>query len=198
MENQEAVKFLSGYLSATARQRVEKMIRGKKIQVTEVEVKNESQAFGEQMSIIMLWSSVGAIFLKIHFNFNVASMLASGGLEKPIEEVNRDIALDFMKECSNGVGGFVRSSFESNQLLMGMSLPFLAEGKDEVIFRKIRDSRAHCTAWHMQVEGAGEFYFTSEVCLLDPSNVSKIRPQLEEALAKGEESDNSGEVEFLF
>ena len=145
----------------------------------------------------MLWSSVGAIFVKIHFDLEVAKKLAAGGLEKSPDEVSREMALDFLKECSNGIGGFVRSSFESNQMLMGLSLPFLAEGKDELIFRKIRDPRAMAYDWEITLEDKSSFNLSLEFCILEPNNIISKIDKLE-ALMVDSNSASDGEVDFLF
>jgi hypothetical protein len=192
-------EFLSNFFATTARQRIGKMIRGMKLVAEPLENLKEDEVLGENISIIMLWSSIGAIFLKIHFTLDVAKKLAAGGLEKSPEEVSREMALDFMKECSNGVGGFVRSLFESNEMLMGMSLPFLAEGKDELIFRKIRDPRSSAYNWAIVLEDGSRFNLTFEICLLDPKSLLSKIDKLEEAMIEGDKEDTSeGEVEFLF
>ncbi len=195
----DTIKFANSFFATMAKQRIEKMIRGKKISLDPLELKNAGDVLGEHISIIMLWSPVGAMFLKIHFDLNAAKQMAAGGLERSLEDVSKEMAFDFMKECSNGVGGFVRSLFEKNQLLMGMSLPFLADGRDEVIFRKIRDPRSVASNWDLKLDGGGSFRYTAEVCLLEPKSIEKIRPQLEAAMSEGDKAESKeGEVEFLF
>ena len=191
-------EFLSCFFATMARQRIERMIRGQKLTLEAKTNYSDLEIFGDYISIIMLWSSLGAVFLKIHFSQPAATELAAGGLEKNKDDVSREMALDFMKECGNGVGGFVRSLLESMNVPMGMSLPFLADGKDEATFRKIRDNRSICSASKLNFEGGGGVIFTSEVCILEPKLLDRIRPILEKAMEDGEKPEDGGEVDFLF
>jgi hypothetical protein len=162
-----------------------------------VKVELPEVIYGQHLSMIMLWSSAGSIFLKIHFGLDVAKILASDGLETKSENISREIALDFMKECCNGIGGFVRNLFVKDQ--MGMSLPFLAEGGDELIFRKIRDPRSTISIWQYQLESGEKFIISLEMCLLDPKAIEGVRPLLEKALLEGESGVSSdGDVDFSF
>jgi hypothetical protein len=82
---------------------------------------------------------------------------------------------------------------------MGMSLPFLAEGKDELIFRKIRDPRSMGYEWKILMEDGDSFKLTLEICILETTNILTKIDKLEASMIDGDiEDDSDGEVEFLF
>lgn len=200
MKNSTNIKeFLNTFFATISRQRLEKMLRGKKITLEEVKVESSEKVYGKYLSMIMLWSSVGSINLKLHFDLEMAKLLASDGLETKKENITQDIALDFMKECCNGVGGFVRSLFEKDKMQMGMSLPFLAEGCDELIFRKIRDPRSTVSIWKLALESGETFILSLEICLLDPKSIESLRTTFENAIIDGDSGLTSeGDVDFSF
>ena len=200
MDNNDfIIKFLNNFLATVARQRIERMIRGKKITIEPYRLQSENEIFGEYLSIIMLSSSAGAMYLKIHFNLDVAKVLAAGALEKNINEISQESALDFMKECSNGVCGFVRSLYESHQIIMGMSLPFITEGIDEVFFRKNRDSKIVANNWLLRLNSGESVIFSSEICFVKTQAIFDRMEKFEEALIESENDTSSdGDVEFLF
>lgn len=155
--------------------------------------------YNEQISIIMLWGMLGAINLKTHFNLEIAKGLTALGQNTPVAEVSEKMAQEFMKEFSNNQAGFLKGTLENHKVMMGMSLPFIADGKDEVIFRKIRDPRAQVDVWKIKVDKF-VITFTAEICLLDSKSIQAVHSQLEQEIKNNMQPQNledDGEINFL-
>jgi hypothetical protein len=191
-------EFMSSSFAIISRQRIEKMIRGKKLMLEPLKIDSMATVYGQHIGFIILWSSFGTISLKIHFNLDVAKILTSGGMITAIENISRDLALDFMKECCNGIGGFLRSFFEENHMLMGISLPFLVDGSDELVFYKMRNPNAVLSNWQLRLESGEVLVLSFEFFLQNTSDFELIRPILKKTMEQGEREINSdGDVDFF-
>ncbi len=104
----------------------------------------------------------------------------------PLAEIEPKLARNFINELSNVQAGYLRGFLEKISIFIHTSLPFLADGNDEVVFRTIRDLRVDFGIAKISVEGL-ELTFTSEVCLLEPDLV----------LPKSEEFENETRANFL-
>lgn len=193
----DTLQFLSYYIKEASRIQLEKYLRDVKISLVEHKVEKQEYAFGDEMSIIMLWSGLGSMVFKVHFALPICLDWASHGLKRDKANISNSTARDFMKEYNNVMGGFIRGTFERYQILVGMSLPFLAPGDHEVVFNKIRDPRALCSSWKLS-DGQHEVICSSEICLLEPDMVKQIRGDLEKYLVESAKvAEDAGEISFL-
>lgn len=143
--------------------------------------------YGDKMCIIMLWGMIGSFVLKIHFDTNTAIALTAEALQKGANEIDVDMACDYMKEFCNVQASYIKGFFEKQKLLFGMSLPFTADGHDEIVFRKIRDPRAQYSVWRLS-DGQHNVVLTSEICLLEKQPIRDIEQILNKDIS--EESDD--------
>ncbi|PWU18035.1 MAG: hypothetical protein C5B49_07820 [Bdellovibrio sp.] len=164
------------------------------------DAKLQGPVFAEEMSIILLWGSVGSIILKSHFNLKFAKRKAGQNLQIPEAKVDERTALDFMGEFMNLQGGAVRSAFGGTEFSMGMSLPFLALGSDEAIFRKIRDPRSQFQTWRCHEGNSDdELICTSEIYIHDFVVMESMSRKVEAETKKLTSSNygDSNNVEFF-
>jgi CheY-specific phosphatase CheX len=135
------------------------------------DLKEQNQSsYGTDMSIVMFWGTLGLMTLKIHFNIEDAIRLMSKIQKLPLAEIDPKLARNFINELSNVQAGYLKGFLEKTSIFTHTSLPFLADGNDEVIFREIRDLRVDFDITKISVEGM-ILTFTSEVCLLEPDLV---------------------------
>ncbi|MEO5971579.1 MAG: hypothetical protein ABIQ95_16765 [Bdellovibrionia bacterium] len=159
---------------------------------------NKSTHYSDRISIILLWSNIGAITLKIHFKIETAKKLAGKIFNLPATQIADEAAMDFMRELNNIVGGGIRGDFEKNKILVGMSLPFVAQGMDEAVFKKIRDPRTTCNVQKLS-NGEDEVTVSTEIYLEDAEAVERVRETLQKDLDARDNSDtdNLGDVDFF-
>ncbi len=197
--SQSTSEFLENYVIQTVKNALKKYGNDGSFEIHPFDVPpGSSESFAEHMSIILLWSEIGSMTLKTHFSLLTSQRLTARVLGRPVDQISERSAMDFMREFNNMVGGRLRGDFEKNQILIGMSLPFLTRGEDEVVFRNIRDPRSKCRVWKLK-SPENELYFSTEVCLVDGKPIDAARSQLEAELQKKDQDapDGAGEVDFF-
>lgn len=186
------VEILQNYISVSSLGRMKKYTHNNAFRIdVDKNEERKDQYFGEHMSIIMLWGMIGSIVLKVHFDMKTAMKLAAEAFGRNQSEITVEFACDFMKEFCNLEASNIKGFFEKHKLMFGMSLPFLADGHDEIIFKKIRDPRANYSFWRL-TSGTQQLILTSEICLLEKAPIRDIRAAL-----TGGASEDSDEVQFL-
>jgi CheY-specific phosphatase CheX len=156
-------------------------------------------SYDTEMSIIMLWGLMGMITLKVHFNIEKAMRLAAVVLEIPLSDASPKVARAVMSELSNIHAGYLKGFLEKCTISASMSLPFLADGNDESIFRKIRDPRSEVDLCRVIISGI-EFSFTSEICLLNPSAITDQAAEIEKEIASNllfQDLNETGNINYL-
>jgi len=101
----------------------------------------------DKMSLMILWGEPGILTVKTHFDVATARFLVENHPYMPKGDVTDEKCEDFMREFSNHQCGTVRSLLQRHGINFSMSLPFLALGGDEAVFKKVRDPRAYVCAW---------------------------------------------------
>ncbi len=129
--HQNLEKSISGMLSEFFTKQVpsEKLI----IQA----VPKKDLAFFEHMVIMLLTNAQIRMFLKIHFHLDIAKRLASARQNKKWSEVPDKVALDFMKELCNVLGGRLKRKIAHLNLELGQSIPLDLEGFCEIFFEDV-------------------------------------------------------------
>jgi len=192
----ETISFLHNFVRDCSMKQLEKYSRDLKISIKECTLETTLDSYADEISLILLWSGIGSITFKVHFSLPVCMKWASHGLKKDKNSISTSTAQDFMREFCNVMGGFLRGCFEKHNILIGMSLPFLAPGHDEAIFRKLRDPRSQSSLWKLS-DGEVEVICSTDICLLEPDLVKAIRPELEKQLSEAASNNDSGEVNFI-
>ncbi len=154
--------------------------------------------YASEIGMIMIWGSLGAVTLKVHFDIDVAIRYTAQSLGHAVDQVTEKTAREFVREMGNLIAGYLRGFFGKNKVVLGMSLPFLAKGEDESIFRKIRDPRAHFNRWILK-SPLGDLNCTAEVLFLEVETIAILNPiiktEIEVFRSKTEPDD--GDVEFI-
>ena len=178
---------------------LQRYIRRTNLELVENIVQKDEEAYNSEMSIIMLWGEIGSITLKVHFSLDIASALSSKTSNVSIEKIESQLAKEFIKEFSNHQGGYLKGFFEKSNFVMGMSLPFLARGVDEIIFRKIRDPRASFDVFKINIDDL-QLFLTSEICLIDSSAIEKSISSFEVEIEKcslPQKIEDDGVIDFF-
>ena len=94
---------------------------------------SESQ---ERMLLILVSGKALRITFKVHFNIKSTKKMASPIYGKSPEKIEIRQAKDFIKEFCNLSAGYIKKIFEDQSLDVGISLPLVIRGFDEVFFER--------------------------------------------------------------
>jgi CheY-specific phosphatase CheX len=96
----------------------------------------EKDVYDHWMALILLSGKALRIILKVHFNIKSTKKMASPiyGISPDKLEVRQ--AKDFIKEFCNLSAGYLKKIFEDQSVDVGISLPLVIRGFDEVFFEK--------------------------------------------------------------
>ncbi|SME98162.1 hypothetical protein [Pseudobacteriovorax antillogorgiicola] len=153
-----------------------------------------SSIFGHWMTLIIISGKKLKICLKTHFNtaegFYLLEQSTIGRKKRSEADLLR--SFDFMKELSNEVAGRIKSSLGSENSAIGLSLPLLTRGFDEVLFidRIIKANKGEERAretWSINCNGHLVTY-TAEVQVLEWDVFNDLQTPQE---------DSAGNTEFL-
>ena len=155
---------LRDIIRGAATNRLDSCTRSKlKLEVTEVENPDDF-VYAYWMSFILLSGKDLQITVKAHFFSDEARHLAAVGLKKQPEQITQPNIQDFMREYCNLVAGEVKASLWASNVTIGLSLPLITRGFDEVIFSDQMDARQFSDWWRIGWESGGfTMSFVAEV-----------------------------------
>jgi CheY-specific phosphatase CheX len=102
-----------------------------------VAIPKKDLAFSEHMVIMLLSNAQIRMFLKIHFHIDEAKRLAAVRQHKTWNDLSDKVAIDFMKELCNVLGGRLKRKIAHLQLELGQSIPLDLEGFCEIFFEDV-------------------------------------------------------------
>jgi CheY-specific phosphatase CheX len=88
------------------------------------------------MALILVSGKALRITFKVHFNIKSTKKMASPIYGKSPEKIEIRQAKDFIKEFCNLAAGYIKKIFEDQSLDVGISLPLVIRGFDEVFFER--------------------------------------------------------------
>ncbi|NRA64922.1 MAG: hypothetical protein HRU19_10600 [Pseudobacteriovorax sp.] len=150
--------------------------------------------FAHWMTLIMVSGKKIKLCLKTHFNTADSFYLREQNNRKRKKKTEVDLlkSFDFMKELSNESAGRIKTCLGSENSAMGLSLPLVTRGFDEVLFidRIIKtnhgDERSR-EAWRLKV-GDHIITYTAEIQIMDWDVLNDLRDPNKES---------TGNLEFL-
>lgn len=135
------------------------------VNLTMGEVENPDDfAYGYWMSFILLSGNDLQLIFKVHFYSDEARHLTAKGLKREPGEITYPDIKDFMKEFCNLVAGEIKAGLSAAKVMVGLSLPLVTRGFDEVIFSDSVDSRQFSDWWRLSwASGVLTLSFVAEV-----------------------------------
>lgn len=135
MHSDQIHKNLENSITGMLSEFFQKQVPSEKLSITAVPKKD--LAFSEHMVIMLLSNAQVRMFLKIHFHMDEAKRLAAVRQHKKWDEVTDKVALDFMKELCNVLGGRLKRKISHLELELGQSIPLDLEGFCEIFFEDV-------------------------------------------------------------
>ena len=141
--------------------------------------------FGHWMSLILVSGRSLRITFKAHFMTEAAKFFAARPFQLKQDEVSQSRAIDFYREYVNLTAGNIKQVLAENKIQVGVSLPALARGFDDVFFP--RRPGMQTRSWRFSCDAA-EFFCSSHVELFEPIVIKKN---------PGNEVQDKGNVEYI-
>lgn len=141
--------------------------------------------YAHWMALILVSGESLRITFKSHFDTRTAKFFAARTYEQAPDKISDDRALDFFREFCNMTAGHLKLIFAENEVRVGVSLPALARGFDEIYY--VRPANSATAGWALKC---------GDERVLCSTHVERFREfQLENVdLANGL---TSGKVDFL-
>ncbi|HYX35263.1 MAG: hypothetical protein M3Q07_22405 [Pseudobdellovibrionaceae bacterium] len=166
----------------------QKQVPSEKLSINAIPKKD--LAFSEHMVIMLLSNAQIRMFLKIHFHIDQAKRLAAVRQHKKWDDVPDKVAIDFMKELCNVLGGRLKRKIAHLQLELGQSIPLDLEGFCEIFFEDVNWSSQtlvfRVSNPQLQVMVSAQYEITGQEARQKLTTLSEAD--------KGEEEDD---IEFL-
>jgi CheY-specific phosphatase CheX len=142
---------------------------------------------GNWMAIILVSGKDLRITFKVHFNIKDVKKILEASFAKPYNEIEDDLATDFVKEFCNLTAGYIKQIFEKYELKSGISLPIVTRGFDD-IFYKPTNSDEVADLWKLDVAGVS-LLCTPHFNIFNSDNIPTFN--LDDSF------DDEGDIEFL-
>ena len=149
---------------------------------------------GHWMALILLAGSGMRLTLKAFFEAATCRRVLSQVLRKPDSDIEYRLVADFMREFCNRTGGHIKRQLESTDNPIGLSLPLVTRGFDEV-FNVTRASGVDniIKNWSLGTQYGG-LTFVAEIVLTSPQALDHFTWSPPENQSTW---DGSDELEFL-
>jgi hypothetical protein len=154
------------------------------------------QVLGNWMSIILVTGDALRVTLKLHFSLRDAKGLSLEvyGAKDP-SEISDTQAIDFIKELSNLLAGYLIQAFEAIKIPMGISLPLCTRGFYEVFadYSETEQPLIRCSdIWRLVFES-----FSIDSTVMIEISDSAALCELADYEPGVEHSDDASEFDFL-
>ena len=154
----------------------------------EVPKSSEKTVFDHWMSLILISGKSLRITFKTHFNIKTCRKIASPIYGKKPDDIAVRQAQDFVKEYGNLAAGFLKKIFEEQDVDVGISLPLVIRGFDEVFFDKTQDDAKLEDCWRLD-NGSTSLVCTSLLEVYQPEVIQELDFTIEE--------EEEEEIDFL-
>lgn len=141
------------------------------------------------MCIILVSGPALKITFKSHFKSAAARTLSSPIYSLPEDKITEVQALDFFRELNNLTAGSIKHVLNIQNIDVGLSLPIITRGFDEIFFPRQKSSQHFHDCWQL-VSPHTNFICTSTIELFEDVDLSKIDDKFDGSL-------HSGDVEFF-
>lgn len=157
--------------------------------VTDVETETYP-VLGQWMSVILVMTPVMRMTLKFFYNGDQARRMTARTLRRDSREVNQALADDFMRELANTASGHVKRALERAKVVVGVSLPLVTSGFDNVFYDPSKATNSFSACWGLETDTGERVVVGLDIDILDKRGflaVNWVR----------EVGDDGGEMEFL-
>ena len=111
----------------------------------------DDYVYGHWMAFILISGSSVRTMLKVHFTSDSARKMLGSKVRKVKDQTTLErMAMDFMKEQCNLMAGSLKTAFNNNNIITGLSIPLVTRGFDEAVFSDKIDHSKINDVWRLQ------------------------------------------------
>ncbi len=137
------------------------------------------------MAQVLVSGSQIRITFRVFYNFPTLSDWARATFESQSEAISSNQIHDLAKEYCNLIAGQIKYSLGKNQVKVGMSLPFLSRGFDQVFLSLKKTDQIYMDSWKILL---GESFVTCS------SNIEVFK---DFSFSSKDNETDGGKIEFL-
>jgi hypothetical protein len=183
MDNTKAIVDLLGIVEKSSLSRLKNFSKRDTIEI--LPVNDPPLVCAHWMALILLSGPRLRTTFKTHFMTEAAQFFASKTYQLNAHEVSRTRGQNFFREFCNLTAGHVKLILAANEIKMGVSLPALARGFDDIFYPQ--DTASVVRYWSLACEGR------SVICSVHFDFYDSV----EIIRAEGDHVDSVGDVDFL-
>lgn len=139
------------------------------------------------LALILISGKELRITFKVHFGLNDCSQIAAPLFGLKVDEIKNSQTKDFIKEYCNLSAGLIKKILEDQQIDVGISLPLVTRGFDEIFFEKRPKTDVIHDGWVIN-ENNIKIFCTSQIDIFNKDTLAKISYEI---------SEEEEEIEFL-
>ena len=185
----ESLKIIRDIIRNSSLMRLKTHAACEDFDIIDADVK-DAKIYAPWMSLILVSGKAVRVTFKAHYMNKDAQYLAARVYGSKVDEVKKEQADDFIKEFCNLTAGLIKKSLEDATLSVGISLPLVTRGFDEIFFPVEGRKNTYMDAWELNYAEAS-ILCSALIEVFDDSVLDKVRP------LELEDSDDDGEIDFL-
>lgn len=151
------------------------------------EITENRDIFAHWMTLIFIAGPSLRITFKTQFSNVMAQCFAEGAYDLKKEQIENHKSQDFIREYCNLVGGYVKNSLIQQKLEVGISLPLVTRGYDNLFFGELSGFDVYNDRWKLVIGGDVCIYCSVSIEIMDDFKLSNQNLEFED----------SGEVKFF-
>ncbi len=160
--------------------------------LTEAVAREDLPVYAHWLGVILVASPQVRLTFKVQYNASEIAHFAQAALQDTTNKsMQKSVIADFMREFCNLMGGYMKSTFEEVGLNVGVSLPLVTRGFDEVFSFHTHEIRRSFSLWGLQCAGY-KVFCNYEIEILNPTILSSL-----ESIQSESANNDDGSLEFL-
>lgn len=136
------------------------------------EISTAKKIFGHWMSLISISGDQLHITFKVQFSIAMARAYAGDGFEENSHEISNSHSKDFIREFCNLLAGIIKNKLAENNIVVGISLPLLSRGFDNLFFATTDPSGTSVDRWKLAYQSL-EIFCISETDVVNQFTLDK-------------------------
>jgi CheY-specific phosphatase CheX len=158
------------------------------IEISKMDDSYNRQVHANWMALILISGNDVRVTFKAHFNISELRLVMIDSMGMSSDEVSDALVLDYMKEYCNLTAGLIKQVFEENDVSVGISLPVVTRGFDEIFYKAINKNEIQ-ENWELLVNGQ-KVICTPCINIFNPDKLDLVEKE-----ETTEEDD--GDIDFL-
>lgn len=151
------------------------------------EIHENRDILAHWMTLIFIAGPSLRMTFKTQFSNVMAQCFAEGAFNLKKENIDDYKSQDFIREYCNLVGGYVKNSLVQQKLVLGISLPLVTRGYDNLFFGNLAGFDVYNDRWKLVIGGDNCIYCSVSIEIMDEFKLSNENLEFED----------SGEINFF-